>query len=130
MTDETSMTGPVNALIWVEIPVTDMARAKAFYGAILEAALIDEEGGPNEMAMLPYAGGSGVSGHLYPGRPAAEGTGTTAHLPAPGTIEAIAERVLDAGGQIVGEPLRLPSRTFVYALDPDGNSIALHQRWT
>jgi hypothetical protein len=28
---------PANAAVWFEIPVTDMKRAKAFYGAVLEA---------------------------------------------------------------------------------------------
>jgi len=76
---------PPNAAVWFEIPVTDMARAKAFYAAVVGAPLEDQEGGPNPMANFPMASGRSVSGHLYPGKPAARGTipapqGTTAKL--------------------------------------------------
>ncbi len=34
---------PPNAAVWFEIPVTDMARAKAFYGAVLQTAIARRE---------------------------------------------------------------------------------------
>src|SRR5690606_29287677 len=71
---------PEDAAHWFEIPVTDMARAKAFYGAVLQNELKDEEGGPNPIAIFAYKGNGRVSGHLYPGRPAPAGSGPTVHL--------------------------------------------------
>src|SRR5690606_38366905 len=79
---------PEHALVWFEIPVTDMKRAKAFYDAVFLTELQEEEGGPNPMAMFPVTNtGEGRSGHLYPGKPAAEGTGNTIHLAAPAPLE-------------------------------------------
>ena len=116
-----------NAVAWTEIPVTDMDRARAFYADVLQAELTIEEGGPNPMAMLPYAGGVGVSGHLYPGKPAPEGSGSTVHLAVPEAIERTMERVRTAGGQVVSEAITISAGRFFYALDPDGNSIGFFE---
>ena len=116
-----------HAVVWSEIPVTDMARAKAFYADVLQAPLTDGADGPNPTAFLPYAGGDGVAGHLYPGRPAPEGSGSTVHLAAPGALETTMKRVRTAGGRVVGEPITIPSGRFFYALDPDGNSIGFFE---
>jgi uncharacterized protein len=37
---------PVNALVWFEIPVTDLAKSKAFYGAVLQNQLEDLDWAP------------------------------------------------------------------------------------
>ncbi len=63
-----------HTVVWAEIPVTDLAAGMAFYGAVLDAPLTMNEMGPNPMADFPYAEGT-VSGHLYPGTPAAHGAG-------------------------------------------------------
>jgi len=116
---------PENAAVWFEIPVADQARAKAFYAAVLGGELKDQDGGPNPMSVFPAASGSAVSGHLYPGRPAAEGTGITIHLAAPAPLEAAMERVAAHGGKIVSPIVTIPAGRFVYCLDPDGNSFGL-----
>ena len=121
------MSAPRNAVMWAEIPVVDMNRAKAFYAAVLERELIDESGGPNPMAAFTTAAKDGVAGHLYPGTPAPEGVGPTVHFAAPGRLEATMERVREAGGTVVGEPVEIPVGRFCYALDPDGNSIGLFE---
>lgn len=65
----------------------------------------------------------GVSGHLYPGKPAFTGTGPTIHFAAPDSLAVTAERVRQAGGEVVSDPIEIPSGSFFYATDPDGNSI-------
>src|SRR5688572_11419406 len=70
---------PVNAAVWFEIPVTDMARAKAFYGAVLKTELKDDNAGPNPMSLFPAMNDLSVAGHLYPGKPS-KGSGSTIHL--------------------------------------------------
>jgi len=115
---------PANAAVWFEIPVSDMARAKAFYGKVLETELTDEEMGPNPMAVFPTADRDGVGGHLYPGKPAAGG-GNTIHLKSPDPLEAALERVRDNGGKVVSDIVTIPAGRFAYCLDPDGNSIGL-----
>lgn len=119
---------PVNAAVWFEIPVTDMARSKAFYAAVLTAQLTDEEGGPNPMARFSSLDDGSVSGHLYPGRPSAPGTGNTVHLAVPEPLEDAMQRVADNGGKVVTPVIAIPAGRFAYCLDPDGNSIGLFTR--
>jgi len=116
---------PNNAAVWFEIPVADQARAKAFYTAVLGGELKDQEGGPNPMAVFPAASENAVSGHLYPGKPAAAGTGITIHLAAPAPLEAAMERVAANGGTVVSPIVTIPAGRFVYCLDPDGNSFGM-----
>ena len=116
---------PDNAAVWFEIPVSDMTRAKAFYGAVLDTELRDENGGPNPMAIFPATGRESVAGHLYPGKPAADGSGNTIHLRSPEPLEAALDRVRDNGGKVVSEIVTIPAGRFAYCLDPDGNSIGL-----
>lgn len=116
---------PAHAAVWFEIPVTDVARATAFYGAVLDTALHVEEGGPNPMALFPGQGEESVRGHLYPGKPAAAGTGPTIHLAVTGSLEEAMARVTGEGGQVVSPIISIPAGRFVYCLDLDGNSFGL-----
>jgi len=119
------MNTPVNAAVWFEIPVSDMKRAKAFYGAVLQTELKDENTGPNPMAVFPAESNDSVAGHLYPGKPAAAGSGNTIHLRSPEPLEAALDRVRDSGGKVLGDIVTIPAGRFAYCLDPDGNSIGL-----
>jgi len=126
---ETRFKAPVNAVVWFEIPVTDMEKAKAFYGRVLMTELHDDNTGPNPMAVFAYSGGdAGVSGHLYPGKPATGGAGPTVHLPLPDSVEAGMERVKEAGGRVLSPVIEIPAGRFAYCLDPDGNSIGIFAR--
>jgi len=117
---------PDNAAVWFEIPVTDMVRARKFYGAVLQNELADEEGGPNPMAMFSVKDQKkAVSGHIYPGKPAVEGTGPTIHLAVASPLEEAVERVTANGGKVVSPIVSIPAGRFVYCLDPDGNSFGL-----
>ena len=115
---------PKYAVVWIEIPVTDLAKSKAFYGSVLQNELKDQEMGPSPTAVFNYQEG-GVAGHLYVGKPGAPGTGNTVHLAAPAPLEASLERVKAAGGQVVSDVVEIPDGRFAYCLDPDGNSFGL-----
>lgn len=113
-----------HAVCWVEIPVTDMARGKAFYNAVLQTELVDDNNAPNPMAVFPTSNPqAGIAGHLYPGKPAPKGTGNTIHLVASEPLGKVMERVKDAGGEVVSPAIDIPLGSFFYALDPDGNSV-------
>ena len=116
---------PQTSIVWFEIPVADMNRAKAFYGAVLQYDLTDQNDGPNPMAMFRSADADAASGHIYPGKPAAPGTGSTIHLAVAAPLEEAIERVTANGGQVVSPPIQIPAGRFAYCLDPDGNSIGL-----
>ena len=118
---------PQNAAVWFEIPVTDLARAKAFYNAVLETELVDGAGGPNPMAVFSTEKG-GVGGHLYPGKPASGESGNTIHLTSPAPLEDALERVKANGGVVVSDIVTIPAGRFAYCRDPDGNSIGLFGR--
>ena len=118
---------PQNSAVWFEIPVTDMARAKKFYETVLDTQLLDDDSGPNPMAMFPVEDADkGVSGHIYPGTPPKDG-GNTVHLLAPSPLSAAVERVAGVGGQVLSDPIEIPAGRFVYCKDPDGNSIGLFE---
>ncbi|MEO1252583.1 MAG: VOC family protein [Pseudomonadota bacterium] len=122
MTDQ-----PANRLVWVEIPVSDMTRAKGFYQALLGEPLKDDNTGPNPMAILPYAGGAAAAGQLYPGKPAKNGEGITAHLAVSGDLKSAMARVKDAGGDVVSDVVKIPAGSFFYAVDTEGNSIGIFE---
>ena len=77
------------------------------------------------MAIFAARDDSSVSGHLYPGKPAAAGTGATVHLAVAAPLEAAMERVTAHGGQVVSPIISIPAGRFVYCVDPDGNSFGL-----
>ncbi|MCB1382873.1 MAG: VOC family protein [Notoacmeibacter sp.] len=114
-----------NPVIWTEIPVANLDKAKAFFEAVLETSLIRQEMGPNVTMVFPYDGERGVAGHLYEGKPAAAGSGPTVHFQVHGTVEDAMARVTEAGGTVVSPVIEIPDGRFAYCTDPDGNSIGL-----
>ncbi|RBW42357.1 VOC family protein [Loktanella sp. D2R18] len=113
-------------MVWAEIPVTDMDKSVAFYSEVFGYQMSIDNSGPNPMAVLGSEMNA-VGGHLYPGKPAADG-GNTIHLCVPDTLEAAIERCQAAGGKVVSPAITIPPGRFVYAKDLDGNSIGLFER--
>ncbi len=115
---------PASAVVWTEIPVTDMDRAMAFYSDVFTYELTIDDTGPNPISFLP-SDDSGTAGHLYPGKPSSDGP--TIHLLVPDTLEATMDRLTTAGGKVLSDPITIPPGRFAYANDPDGNSIGLFE---
>jgi predicted enzyme related to lactoylglutathione lyase len=99
----------------------------AFYGAVIGAPLTRDDNGPNPMAVFTAADMTSVAGHLYPGKPAADGQGPTIHLAIAGTVEDAMARCTKAGGTALGPIVTIPPGRFAYAQDLDGNSIGLFE---
>ena len=118
---------PDNALVWTEIPVLDLDRGVAFYSNVFNFEFNRDEMGPNPTAVIKTKDGTGIAGHIYPGKPASKGDGLTVHLSVPETLEATAERFAKAGGTVISEPVAIPPGRFQYGIDPDGNSIGLFE---
>ena len=113
-------------VVWTEIPVTDLDASERFYADVFRWTLKRDETGPNPMSNFA-SDMNGIHGHLYPGKPAAEGQGPTLHLAVPDGLEAAMERCTGAGGTVLGPPIEIPPGRFAYATDPDGNSIGLFE---
>lgn len=116
-----------DTVVYTEIPATDLDRAMNFYGGVFNATLTRNDMGPNPMADLPRTGESSVSGHIYPGKPAARGEGPTIHFASPCSLADAMTRVWDSGGEVVSEVIEIPSGKFFYAVDTEGNSIGFYK---
>ncbi|MEM7488329.1 MAG: VOC family protein [Pseudomonadota bacterium] len=119
---------PEHAVVWTEIPVSDLAAGRRFYEAVFQwKTTLVEDQGPNPYAMFPTPDEKkSVAGHLYPGTPVAGGP--TVHLQIPDDLDAASERVRANGGTVLPiPPITIPAGRFAYATDPDGNSIGLFE---
>ncbi|MFL6194927.1 MAG: VOC family protein [Thermoanaerobaculia bacterium] len=117
-----------NALNWFEIPVTDLARAKEFYGRVLQSELREENMAGMSMAILPYQDG-GVGGALIQGEPhAPSAQGTVVYLNAGNDLAGALHRVEAAGGKVVMGATHLSDQigSIAMFLDSEGNRVALH----
>ncbi|MEM1272798.1 MAG: VOC family protein [Pseudomonadota bacterium] len=119
-------THPQHVAVWFEIPVSDLAKAMAFYNAVLDQDMRIDDSGPNPVAMFNAESFEhGVAGHLYPGEPS--DSGITIHLAAPDSLSQTRARIADAGGKIESDDIPLPFGSFFYARDLDGNSIGIFE---
>jgi predicted enzyme related to lactoylglutathione lyase len=116
---------------WFEIPVRDLARAQAFYEAVLQTPLQREDyAGPN-MQMAVLAGeGDVVKGALMAGNSVLQvgASGTLVYLHAGASLDAALLRVVGAGGQVAMGKVALPEGLgfMAHMLDVDGNRVGLH----
>jgi uncharacterized protein len=113
-------------VVWAEVPVTDLAKSRAFYETVLGWPTSLHTDGPNPRVDIGD-NEQAVSGHLYPGVPAPKGAGSTTHFEVNGKLEDAIARVAPAGGEVVSPVITIPLGRFAYALDLDGNSIGLFE---
>lgn len=114
------MTQPL--VVWTELPVRDVAKAAAFYDAVLGTKTTVDTSGPKPMANVgDFMEGVGCS--LFEGEP---GAATIAHFNVP-ELDAASARATAAGGKVDGEAIEIPPGRFVYVSDPDGNRLGLFE---
>jgi uncharacterized protein len=123
-----------NLVVWADIPVQDMARARAFYAKLLgydipgfpgmedKLALLMRPDEPDRMAVGADLAVGGVT------RPSTT-HGTVIYLSANGDIDGMLERAVAAGGSI-----HAPKQDFgqfggwlAWIVDSEGNLIGLQQ---
>ena len=118
-----------NAISWFEIPVRDLARAQAYYQAMLACSMRREAMGPSEGAVFPYEG-EGVGGALLCGPSAAKpgSDGTLVYLDCSPSLDAAVARCAAAGGTVAMPRLALPPGMgfIAHIRDLDGNTLGLH----
>jgi len=112
---------------WLEIPVTDMARAKAFYAAVLGVDLVDFSMPGFDYALFPSKSRTNA-GALVKGEGAVPSmTGPVPYLDGSGGIDELLGRVVEAGGEILMPKLRLSEEAgdVAFFRDSEGNRIGL-----
>ena len=114
---------------WFEIPVTDFARAKKFYEAILGTELQTMEAMGMTMAFFPADFQNGeIGGGIVTGngsQPSA--TGSLVYLNGGEDLSAALSKVEPAGGKIVLPKTAIgPNGFMAHFMDTEGNKVALH----
>ncbi len=119
-----------NVINWLEIPVNDMKRGKAFYEKVFDIKLIDLDMGDGfKMAMFPNDQ-SKVSGALvehhdfyHPGE-----QGPLLYLNGNPDLQVFLDRVEKSGGKILIPKRQITEEHGFMAVinDTEGNRIALH----
>jgi uncharacterized protein len=117
-----------NPVVWFEIYVQDMTRARTFYEAVLQSSLARIGPADLEMwsfGMSPDIAGTGGALVHFPGAPSG-GTGTMVYF---GCQDCAVEaaRVAPAGGKLVREKMSIGQYGFVaLGQDTEGNMFGLH----
>jgi predicted enzyme related to lactoylglutathione lyase len=121
-----------NVLVWADIPVLDMDRARAFY-AHLFGWPVDLMPGTTEVALLMPTGTgdpSDVSGDLVLNFGAPSTThGATVYLSSMGDIDGMVARAVEAGGSVVRDKAFMGPGIgwLAYIRDSEGNRIGIQQ---
>lgn len=117
-----------HALNWFEIPVTDYARAKAFYEAVLGRPIETMAMGGTTMGMLG-ADPEAVGGALVQGEGAVPSTqGTIVYLNGGDDLAPMLARVAAAGGTVAVPKTEIGGGFgfFAHFIDTEGNKLGLH----
>ncbi len=122
------MTTAQHALNWFEIPVTDFARARRFYEAVLGRPIEPLEMGPTTMGMLTtdqtVVGGAIVKAEgCVPAQ-----VGTLVYLNGGEDLAPFLARVVPAGGTVVIPKTEIGNDFgfFAHFLDTEGNRVGFH----
>nr|WP_294876464.1 VOC family protein [uncultured Pedobacter sp.] len=122
-----------NILTWFEIPVTDTERAKTFYETILDIEMVKRADGNDEAVFFPFdpnvvqATSGRITGVLSKTeRNSPSGNGTIVYINASPNIEAVLNKVEQAGGKIIAPKTLIPAGYIAIILDTEGNKIGLH----
>lgn len=119
-----------NTVVWADIPVTDMDRARRFYTKVLQAEIALMDGTDGRIALLPGDDDDSVSADLALGdeqKPSMDGT--TIYLDSRGDGEGMLERAREAGGEILMPLTYMGPMVGSIGLfrDSEGNRIGVHQ---
>ncbi len=118
-----------NTIVWADIPVVDMDRARKFYGAVLQAEIPLMDGSDGHVALLPMETGD-ASADLVLGERKPSKDGVTIYLTGQGDAQAMMDRAVAAGGRVVSPLADMGQMVgFIgFVEDSEGNRVGVHQR--
>lgn len=120
-----------NPVVWFEMYVQDMARARRFYEQVLGVTLtkLDGPAGELEMWSFPYdAQGAGATGALVHMAGVPSGGSTLVYF---GSADCAVEeaRIAAAGGKVFRPRMSIGQHGFItLGVDTEGNMFGLHSR--
>ncbi|UJW78833.1 VOC family protein [Hydrogenophaga sp. SL48] len=117
-----------HAINWFEIPVTDFARAKAFYETVLGRPIETMTMGPSTMGFLSM-GPDSVGGAIVLEEGATPSrSGTLVYLNGGDDLAPTLARVEGAGGSVTVPKTDIGSGFgfFAHFIDTEGNRVGLH----
>jgi predicted enzyme related to lactoylglutathione lyase len=119
-----------HAFGWVEIPVSDFARAKKFYSAIFDYEMPEMPMGPNMMGILLYdQANGGVGGAIVKGEGYVPSEhGPRVYLNGGSDLAIVLGRVAKAGGTVLLPKTLVTPDIGYFGMfrDPEGNLISIH----
>lgn len=116
-----------NRIVWADIPASNIARAAAFYAAILDKPVPTDSFNGSEFAVLDHDQGNGGCIMVVPGD--VSDKGITVYFNADGRIQDALAKATALGGKILQPIHSLGPHGFrVVLLDSEGNRIAIHSR--
>lgn len=121
-----------NVIVWADIPVVDLERARKFYAHVLGNEIQMMPGSDQVALLMPLGTGSpdDVSGDLVQDSDTPSKThGATVYLNANGDINGMLARVVEAGGSVLSEPVNMGEMIgwIAFFEDSEGNRLGLHQ---
>ncbi len=134
MQKPTKIDAHTNVITWFEIPVTDTSRAKKFYETILDIDMRTVQAGddeeltffPSDPDVIQATSGrvTGVLTKSPQAKPGAEGV--LVYLNAYPEIQAVLNKVVPAGGEIITPKHLIKAGYIAVIRDTEGNRIGLH----
>jgi len=118
-----------NIVCWVDIPVVNLDRAIAFYGAVLGEPVAKQSMGGMDLGVLPRPE-SHVSGCLavVPDNKPSE-NGPLVYLSVNGRLDAAIAAAKEKGGRVLKEKHPIGPYGFrAVIVDSEGNRVALHSQ--
>lgn len=122
------MSASPHAINWFEIPVTDFARARAFYEAVLGRPVETMTMGVYTMGFLSSSPDA-VGGAIVQGDGTAPSqSGTLVYLNGGDDLAVMLARVVPAGGTVAVPKSDIGSGFgfFAHIIDTEGNRVGLH----
>ena len=126
-----------SAIVWFDLPVTDMERARRFYAEVLGAEVPLMEGSDGRVALFPMDPDGEVGGDLALADEPAQGLttvpgtqGATVYFDGGPDLQIVLDRVEPAGGKVLQPKAFMGEQIgyFAFFLDCEGIRVGVHSR--